>query len=199
MPMWRPCRLRRCGRLLQRVGAHWHDLPSQERLSIPRPRELSPRFTHQGDVAGGRGLIRCAWFCSGGRAFLGAARDSHAARVEARKGERKVRTDGGKRNEERSSALWGTGNRGGETRSNALWGKGGRGFVTALVAALAVSVPLASSSNTHKHSKLAGASAHRSGCPGLVSVLQQPARKESSSLRRMPVAKAMSTKQAVWR
>jgi len=74
-----------------------------------------------------------------------------------------VRTDGGKRNEERSSALWGTGNRGGETRSNALWGKGGRGFVTALVAALAVSVPLASSSNTHKHSKLAGASAHRSG------------------------------------
>src|SRR3989442_11574189 len=85
----------------------------------------------------------------------------------ARKGERKVRTDGGKRNEERSSALWGTGNRGGETRSNALWGKGGRGFVTALVAALAVSVPLASSSNTHKHSKLAGGSAPR---PGLVIV-----------------------------
>jgi hypothetical protein len=67
-----------------------------------------------------------------------------------------VRTDSGKRNEERSSALWGTGNRGGETRSNALWGKGGRGFVTALVAALAVSVPLASSSNNHK---LAGAKA----------------------------------------
>jgi serine protease AprX len=67
-----------------------------------------------------------------------------------------VRTDSGKRNEERSSALWGTGNRGGETRSNALWGKGGRGFVTALVAALAVSVPLAASSNNHK---LAGARA----------------------------------------
>jgi serine protease AprX len=64
-----------------------------------------------------------------------------------------------KRNEERSSALWGTGNRGGETRSNALWGKGGRGFVTALVAALAVSVPLASSSNNHK----AGVRAHRNG------------------------------------
>jgi serine protease AprX len=71
-----------------------------------------------------------------------------------------VRTDGGKRNDERSSALWGTGgNRGGETRSNALWGKGGRGFVTALVAALAVSVPLASSSNDQKP----GARAHRNG------------------------------------
>ncbi|HEY4348357.1 MAG TPA: hypothetical protein VGM80_12275, partial [Gaiellaceae bacterium] len=53
----------------------------------------------------------------------------------------------GKRGEQRSSALWGTGNRGGETRSNALWGKGGRGFVTALVAMLAISVPLAASSN----------------------------------------------------
>jgi serine protease AprX len=71
-----------------------------------------------------------------------------------------VRTNGGRRNEERSSALWGTGgNRGGGTRSNALWGKGGRGFVTALVAALAVSVPLASSSNDHKP----GTRAHRNG------------------------------------
>jgi serine protease AprX len=65
--------------------------------------------------------------------------------------------DSGKRNEERSSALWGTGNRGGETRSNALWGKGGRGFVTALVAALAVCVPLAASSNKP------GVRAHRNG------------------------------------
>src|SRR5881396_591302 len=65
----------------------------------------------------------------------------------------------GKRGEQRSSALWGTGNRGGETRSSALWGKGGRGFVTALVAALAVFVPLASSSNSHK----AGVRAHRNG------------------------------------
>jgi subtilisin family serine protease len=56
-----------------------------------------------------------------------------------------VRTDSGKRGETRSSALWGTGNRGGESRSNALWGKGGRGIVTALVAMLAISVPLASS------------------------------------------------------
>ena len=56
-----------------------------------------------------------------------------------------MRTDSGKRGETRSSALWGTGNRGGESRSNALWGKGGRGIVTALVAMLAISVPLASS------------------------------------------------------
>jgi serine protease AprX len=56
-----------------------------------------------------------------------------------------VRTDSGKRGETRSSALWGTGNRGGESRANALWGKGGRGIVTALVAMLAISVPLASS------------------------------------------------------
>jgi serine protease AprX len=47
------------------------------------------------------------------------------------------------RGEHRSSALWGTGNRGGDTRSNALWGKSGRGLVTALVAALVVAAPLA--------------------------------------------------------
>jgi serine protease AprX len=51
----------------------------------------------------------------------------------------------GKRGETRSSALWGTGNRGGESRSNALWGKGGRGIVTALAAMLVISVPLAAS------------------------------------------------------
>jgi serine protease AprX len=61
-----------------------------------------------------------------------------------------VRTIGGRRGETRSSALWGTGNRGGESRSNALWGKGGRGAVTALVAMLAVSVPLASSSSSKR-------------------------------------------------
>ena len=47
------------------------------------------------------------------------------------------------RGEHRSSALWGTGNRGGESRSNALWGKGGRGLVTALCAVLVVAAPLA--------------------------------------------------------
>src|SRR3954452_17016752 len=65
----------------------------------------------------------------------------------ARKGAQKVRMTSAKRGEQRSSALWGTGNRGGETRSNALWGKGGRGLVTALVAMLAISVPLAASSS----------------------------------------------------
>jgi serine protease AprX len=47
------------------------------------------------------------------------------------------------RGEHRSSALWGTGNRGGDSRSNALWGKGGRGLVTALCAVLVVAAPLA--------------------------------------------------------
>ncbi len=50
---------------------------------------------------------------------------------------------GSPRGEHRSSALWGTGNRGGDSRSNALWGKGGRGLVTALVAVLVVAAPLA--------------------------------------------------------
>jgi serine protease AprX len=59
-----------------------------------------------------------------------------------------VRTNGGRRGELRSSALWGTSNRGGESRSNALWGKGGRGIVTAIAAMLAISVPLAAS-GTH--------------------------------------------------
>jgi serine protease AprX len=61
--------------------------------------------------------------------------------------------NGGIRNETRSSALWGTGNRGGESRSSALWGKGGRGAVTALAAMLVLSVPLAASAP--KHGRLA--------------------------------------------
>src|SRR5216117_3413769 len=61
---------------------------------------------------------------------------------------RKVR-NGGIRNETRSSALWGTGNRGGESRSSALWGKGGRGAVTALAAMLVLSVPFAASAPKH--------------------------------------------------
>jgi serine protease AprX len=69
---------------------------------------------------------------------------------------RKVRMNGGNRGETRSSALWGTGNRGGESRSSALWGKGGRGAITALVAMLAISVPLASSAGKLRHAKLSG-------------------------------------------
>jgi serine protease AprX len=68
-----------------------------------------------------------------------------------------VRMNGGNRGDTRSSALWGTGNRGGESRSSALWGKGGRGAVLALAAMLAISVPLASSGV--KHAKLSGRNA----------------------------------------
>src|SRR4029079_5915059 len=63
---------------------------------------------------------------------------------ETRKGR-----NGGIRNETRSSALWGTGNRGGESRSSALWGKGGRGAITALAAMLVLSVPFAASAPKH--------------------------------------------------
>jgi serine protease AprX len=67
-----------------------------------------------------------------------------------------VRMNGGNRGGTRSSALWGTGNRGGESRSSALWGKGGRGAITALVAMLVISVPLASSAVQLKHAKRSG-------------------------------------------
>ena len=63
---------------------------------------------------------------------------------------------GSSRGEHRSSALWGTGNRGGDSRSNALWGKGGRGLVTALVAVLVVAAPLAA--GAHKSKNTTGAS-----------------------------------------
>jgi serine protease AprX len=53
------------------------------------------------------------------------------------------------RGEQRSSALWGTGNRGGDSRSSALWGKSGRGLVTALVAVLVVAAPLATGARKH--------------------------------------------------
>ncbi|HKG10400.1 MAG TPA: S8 family serine peptidase, partial [Gaiellaceae bacterium] len=43
----------------------------------------------------------------------------------------------------RSSALWGTGNRGGESRSNALWGKGGRGRLLMTIALVALAAPIA--------------------------------------------------------
>jgi serine protease AprX len=43
----------------------------------------------------------------------------------------------------RSSALWGTGNRGSDSRANALWGKGGRGFIACLLVLFATAIPLA--------------------------------------------------------
>ena len=51
--------------------------------------------------------------------------------------------------ETRSSALWGTGNRGGDSRANALWGKGGRGFAVILAVLAVTAVPLAGASNRH--------------------------------------------------
>jgi serine protease AprX len=45
----------------------------------------------------------------------------------------------------RSSALWGAGSRKGELRSSALWGKGGRRVAGALLAVVALALPLAAS------------------------------------------------------
>jgi serine protease AprX len=60
----------------------------------------------------------------------------------------------GTRGQVRSSALWGTGNRGGDSRANALWGKGGRGFIACLLVLFATAIPLA------------GAGKDKSGTPG---------------------------------
>jgi serine protease AprX len=43
----------------------------------------------------------------------------------------------------RSSALWGTGNRGGDSRANALWGKGGRSLGAILTVLFVTAIPLA--------------------------------------------------------
>jgi serine protease AprX len=53
------------------------------------------------------------------------------------------RDNSGTQSETRSSALWGTGNRGGDSRSNALWGKGGRGFIAILSVLFVAAIPLA--------------------------------------------------------
>jgi serine protease AprX len=53
------------------------------------------------------------------------------------------RINSGAHGETRSSALWGTGNRGGDSRSNALWGKGGRGFIAILSVLFVAAIPLA--------------------------------------------------------
>jgi len=59
------------------------------------------------------------------------------------KGEEMSLDNSGTRNETRSSALWGTGNRGGDSRANALWGKGGRGFIAILSVLFVAAIPLA--------------------------------------------------------
>ena len=55
------------------------------------------------------------------------------------------RDNSGTHSETRSSALWGTGNRGGDSRANALWGKGGRGFIAILSVLFVAAIPLAGS------------------------------------------------------
>ena len=57
------------------------------------------------------------------------------------------RHSGGTRDGTRSSALWGTGNRGGgDSRANALWGKGGRGLLAVLTVLFVTTIPLAQAS-----------------------------------------------------
>ena len=53
------------------------------------------------------------------------------------------RDNSGTQAETRSSALWGTGNRGGDSRANALWGKGGRGLAVILTVLCVTAIPLA--------------------------------------------------------
>jgi serine protease AprX len=62
------------------------------------------------------------------------------------------RDNGGTQGQVRSSALWGTGNRGGDSRANALWGKGGRGLPLFLIVLALMAVPLAGAGKRHKAS-----------------------------------------------
>jgi serine protease AprX len=59
------------------------------------------------------------------------------------------RHSGGAHGGTRSSALWGTGNRGGDSRSNALWGKGGRGLAAVLTVLFITAIPLAQASGKY--------------------------------------------------
>jgi serine protease AprX len=63
------------------------------------------------------------------------------------------RHSGGTHEETRSSALWGTGNRGGDSRSNALWGKGGKGCAALLAVLFVTAIPLAQASGNHGHAR----------------------------------------------
>src|SRR6476659_5181916 len=58
------------------------------------------------------------------------------------------RHSGGAPDGTRSSALWGTGNRGGDSRSNALWGKGGRGLLAVLTVLFVTTIPMAQASRS---------------------------------------------------
>src|SRR5919109_1347458 len=63
--------------------------------------------------------------------------------LRSEKGEGMARKDFEAPSGTRSSALWGTGNRGGESRSSALWGKGGRGRLLMTIAVVALAAPIA--------------------------------------------------------
>jgi serine protease AprX len=60
------------------------------------------------------------------------------------------RDNGGTHSDTRSSALWGTGNRGGDTRANALWGKGGRSLGAILTVLFVTAIPLAGAGKASK-------------------------------------------------
>ena len=60
------------------------------------------------------------------------------------------RDSGGTHGDTRSSALWGTGNRGGDSRANALWGKGGRSLGAILTVLFVTAIPLAGAGETAK-------------------------------------------------
>jgi serine protease AprX len=62
------------------------------------------------------------------------------------------RDNGGTHSTTRSSALWGTGNRGGDSRGNALWGKGGRGLAAILTVLFVTAIPLAGAGKSNKRS-----------------------------------------------
>jgi serine protease AprX len=61
------------------------------------------------------------------------------------------------RQDERNSALWGTGNRGGDSRGSALWGKGGRRAGLTLIAAIAAVMLVPWSAATASSSSHGGA------------------------------------------
>src|SRR6266545_2418586 len=76
-----------------------------------------------------------------------------ASRSSARKGRGMSPNTCGTHGEARSSALWGTGNRGGDSRTNALWGKGGRGLIAILGVLFVTAIPLAGAAKHEKRGK----------------------------------------------
>jgi serine protease AprX len=63
------------------------------------------------------------------------------------------RDNSGTHSDTRSSALWGTGNRGGDSRANALWGKGGRSLGAILTVLFVTAIPLAGAGAGKSHKR----------------------------------------------